>query len=210
MAEPSDTAAEPGREALVTALTTEHFALQAISASTVSEAGSRASLYMLTVSSSLVALGFVGLDAPGFVSFAAVVASVVFLLGVFTELRLVGTSAQNLSALRRIALIHGFYAGLHPEAVRFFGTGDDEASSAGVLSTMAVQEGRRAGLFTMAAMIAAVNSVVAGAGTACVVSVLLGRGPGGVPGVLVSVVAGAVHAVAFFVHQDRTLRRVWV
>jgi len=44
----------------LTALTTEHFTLQGARSQTASESASRASLYILSVSSALVALGFIG------------------------------------------------------------------------------------------------------------------------------------------------------
>lgn len=44
--------------AFLTALTTEHFVLQTAAGATVSEAATRASLYLLSLSSSLVAMGF--------------------------------------------------------------------------------------------------------------------------------------------------------
>jgi hypothetical protein len=47
------------REQLLTALTTEHFTLQGARSQTISETSARASVYMLSVSSALVALGFV-------------------------------------------------------------------------------------------------------------------------------------------------------
>lgn len=50
----------PDRQELLTALTTEHFTLQGARSQTASESASRASLYILSVSSVLVALGFVG------------------------------------------------------------------------------------------------------------------------------------------------------
>jgi len=44
-------AAEPDPQQLLTALTTEHFTLQGARSQTVSESASRASLYLLSVSS---------------------------------------------------------------------------------------------------------------------------------------------------------------
>ena len=49
---------EPDPQQLLTALTTEHFTLQGARSQTVSESASRASLYLFSVSSTLVALGF--------------------------------------------------------------------------------------------------------------------------------------------------------
>jgi hypothetical protein len=45
---------------LLTALTTEHFTLQGARSQTISESSARASLYIIAVSSALVALGFIG------------------------------------------------------------------------------------------------------------------------------------------------------
>ncbi len=55
-----DVAGAPGRQELLTALTTEHFTLQGARSQTASESASRASLCILSVSSALVALGFIG------------------------------------------------------------------------------------------------------------------------------------------------------
>jgi hypothetical protein len=46
------------RAALISALTTEHFVLQTAASSTISEAGTRSNLYVMVLSSSLVAMGF--------------------------------------------------------------------------------------------------------------------------------------------------------
>jgi hypothetical protein len=46
------------RAAPLSALTTEHFVLQTASTSTISEAAGRSSVYILALSSSLVAMGF--------------------------------------------------------------------------------------------------------------------------------------------------------
>lgn len=54
MAEPED------KQALLTALTTEHFTLQGARSQTVGESAARAGLYVSAVSSTLVALGFIG------------------------------------------------------------------------------------------------------------------------------------------------------
>lgn len=98
------------------ALTTEHFALQSTASTTVSESGTRASLYVIALSSSLVAIGFSVGSKRAFVPLLATVLPVVFLLGIFTVVRLVETGVQNLLCLRRIAHIHGYYRGLLPEA----------------------------------------------------------------------------------------------
>jgi hypothetical protein len=72
-------------QAFFSALTTEHFVLQSVSSTTVSESSSRASLYLMALSSSLVAIGFAA-QAPGaFAPFVAAVLPAVFILGLFTR-----------------------------------------------------------------------------------------------------------------------------
>jgi hypothetical protein len=80
----------------MSALVTEHFVLQSAASNTVSEAGARASLYMIALSSSLVALGFASQSPRALVPFAAAVLPAVFLLGLFTVVRLVDTGVENL------------------------------------------------------------------------------------------------------------------
>jgi hypothetical protein len=77
---------------LLTALTTEHFTLQGARSQTMSESSARASIYILSVSSALVAMGFIGqTSATGdaFNVFALTVLPTVYLLGAVTFVRLV-------------------------------------------------------------------------------------------------------------------------
>ena len=101
--------------ALLTALTTEHFVLQTAAASTITEASSRASLYVLTLSSSLVAMGF-AVRTDAFAQLVATVLPVLVILGIFTMVRLVDTGVQNLQHLIAITRIHGYYRTLTPDA----------------------------------------------------------------------------------------------
>jgi hypothetical protein len=76
------------RSALLSALTTEHFVLQTANNSTYSEASARSTLYVMALSSSLVAMGFVAGSTDVLLPFAAIVLPAVFVLGLFTVLRL--------------------------------------------------------------------------------------------------------------------------
>ena len=81
----------------MTALTTEHFTLQGARSQTASESASRASLYILSVSSTLVALGFIGQASQigdAFDAFALTVLPTLYVLGVFTFVRVVECGAQ--------------------------------------------------------------------------------------------------------------------
>jgi hypothetical protein len=90
---------EPDHQALLTALTTEHFTLQGARSQTVSESAARASLYLFSVSSTLVALGFIGqISEVGdvFNVFALTVLPTLYVLGLFTFTRLVQSSVEDI------------------------------------------------------------------------------------------------------------------
>src|SRR5688500_19087582 len=106
--------------AFMSALTTEHFVLQTAANATVSEAAARSSLYVFSLSSSLVAMGFASRSREVFVPFIAIVLPAVFVLGLLTVLRLVDTALENMQYLAGIARIRGYYRTLSPEARVFF------------------------------------------------------------------------------------------
>src|SRR5919106_634866 len=108
------------RSALLAALTTEHFVLQTANNSTYSEASARSTLYVMALSSSLVAIGFVAGSTDLLIPFAAIVLSVVFLLGIFTVARLVETALDSMYCMQGIARIRGYYRSLGPEAAGYF------------------------------------------------------------------------------------------
>jgi hypothetical protein len=70
--------------AWLSALTTEHFVLQTATGTTDTEANVRSSLYVMALSSSLVAMGFLASSPEAFFPFAATVLPTLFVLGVFT------------------------------------------------------------------------------------------------------------------------------
>ena len=107
-------------EAFISALTTEHLVLQSAANSTVSDAAARSSLYVLALSSFLVALGFLSQSPDLVVPFVAVVMPGLFLLGVFTIVRLVDTALENNRYLAGIARIRAHYRTLTPDAAEYF------------------------------------------------------------------------------------------
>lgn len=152
------------RTALLTALTTEHFVLQTANNATYSEASARSSLYVMALSSSLVAIGFVAGSTDLLVPFAAIVLPVVFLLGIFTVARLVETALDSMYCLQGIARIRGYYRSLGPEAERCF---SPEHGRWPESDDPALRLGRGLAYFgTTASMIAVINNAVAGAGLA--------------------------------------------
>jgi hypothetical protein len=87
------------QKTLLTALGTEYFALQNARGQTASEMTGRAALYLATVSSTLIALGFTAGDRSAFVPFAAAVLPSLLILGEFTFIRLVAASIEDLRVL---------------------------------------------------------------------------------------------------------------
>ena len=152
------------RSELLSALTTEHFVLQTANNSTYSEAAARSTLYVMALSSSLVGIGFVAGSTDLLIPFAAIVLPVVFLLGLFTVVRLVETALDSMYCMQGIARIRGYYRGLGPEAALFFaaehGRWPEAEDSALRLGFVLAYFG------TTASMIAVINNAVAGAGIA--------------------------------------------
>ena len=159
--------------AFMSALTTEHFVLQTAANATVSEAAARSSLYVFSLSSSLVAMGFASRSREVFVPFIAIVLPAIFVLGVFTVMRLVDTALENMRCLAGIARIRRYYRTLSPEAAVYFAARhgrwpeghSDPALRLGPLMAF---------LSTSASMIAFINSVVAGVGVALLAGDRLG------------------------------------
>ena len=120
---------QPG-QAFMSALVTEHFVLQSARSITVSEAVGRSAVYLTVVSSAVVAFGFFAAAAHGLAPVVATVLPALIVLGVFTFVRLVETSVENLIFLRRIDAIRRYYATLDPAAGAFFASGDRDATAA--------------------------------------------------------------------------------
>ena len=95
------------RTALLSALTTEHFVLQTANNSTYSEASARSTLYVMALSSALVATGFVASSTDLLVPFVAISLPAVFVLGIFTVVRLVESALDSMECLTGIARIRG-------------------------------------------------------------------------------------------------------
>jgi hypothetical protein len=158
----------PDRGELLTALTTEHFTLQGARSQTVSESASRATLYVMAVSSTLVGLGFIGqVSEVGdvFDIFALTVLPTLYVLGLFTFVRLVESSIEDVLYGRAINRIRNYYLDLAGEQAKLFVlSGHDDP--AGVLANMGLSPTRWRLYFTTATMIAVINSVVGGAAVA--------------------------------------------
>ncbi len=189
-------------QAFITALVTEHFVLQSARSATIGEANGRAAIYLSAVSSALVAFGFLAQVATRLDPFVAAVLPALFILGEFTFVRVVDTAIENLLALQQIQRIHGYYRTLVPEADQFFAAPPADDEMAAAVASTGVRMTRLGILFTAGSMIAAVNSILGGAGLALLAGRLGGLGSG--PAVLVGL-AGTL--VLFGLHLRYGLRR---
>jgi hypothetical protein len=183
---------------LLSALTTEHFVLQSAINATVSEAAARSSLYMMALSSALVATGFLAQSSDALMPFLSIVLPTLFVLGVFTVLRLIDTVLEAQQYEVGIAWIHHQYRALSPAASEVFAAHlqrwpeGDHTPALGLGRFMAM-------LGTSATMIACTNNLVAGSG----VTLLLVQGLAlqRTPAVLVGLLVFAALSVAFYMFQ---------
>jgi hypothetical protein len=184
--------AEVDRQQLLTALTTEHFGLAGARAQTVSESSSRAALYISAVSSTLVALGFIGqISEVGdvFNVFTLTALPTLYVLGLFTFSRLVQSTVEDIFYGRAINRIRHYYVEIAGEHAQLFMlSAHDDAP--GVLANMAIRPSPWQAFFTVASMVAAINSVVGGAAVAIAVGAVssaplgIAAGVGGVAALL--------------------------
>jgi hypothetical protein len=153
----------------INALVTEHFVLQAARGAMIGEMVGRGSIYLGTVSSALIAFGFIAQSELRLAPFVAAVLPALFVLGELTFVALLRDSFQNIEFLRRIQKIRAYYRGLLPEAEEFFDPPGRDRETASEMATVGLGRGA-ALLFTGASVIAAVNSILGGAGLALLVT----------------------------------------
>ena len=191
------------RQQLLTALTTEHFGLAGARAQATGESSARAALYISAVSSTLVALGFIGqITEVGdtFKIFALTALPTLYILGVFTFVRTVENGVEDLMMGRAINRIRNYYLEVAGEHARYFMlSGHDDAM--GVMQNMGVSLERRQQYFTTGTMIAVINSVVGGA----VVAIAVGTFTGAPLGLCTGI--GGIAAIISLVRMMRVENR---
>lgn len=200
-----DRPARPDPQQLLTALSTEHFTLQGARSQTMSESSARASVYVLAVSSALVALGFIGQVSnvgPVFFVFALTALPTLYLLGVVTFIRLVECGAEDFRyglAINRIRHYYQEVAG--DRANLFLLSGHDDGI--GVFANMGLPATGRKPYFAFSSAIAVINSVVGGAAAALAIEVAFDAPLGLAAGVGAAVALGSV--VGWILYAGRLL-----
>ncbi|SCF05963.1 hypothetical protein GA0070607_5020 [Micromonospora coriariae] len=150
-------------QALLTALTTEHFVLQTSRSATVTESVGRATVFLSMLSAALIGLGFVASNAAFVGPYLGAVLPTLMITGLLTFLRLVQNMVENELDLARIQRIRAYYqhrlAGEHD----FFADAVQDASVMRASWAAVGNAPRRAQLLlTTAAMVGAVNALLAG------------------------------------------------
>jgi hypothetical protein len=179
----------------------------------MSESSSRAALFIGAVSSTLVALGFLGQLSPGgdtFNAFALTVLPTLYLLGIFTFVRLVECGAEDFRYGLAINRIRGYYkqrAG--DEANLFLLSGYDDGR--GVFANASVPPDGRSQYFTFGSVVAVINSVVGGSAVAIALGAFVDASlgvPAGAGGVLaiLSVAARCALPSACWTHAPAASR----
>jgi hypothetical protein len=192
--------------AFFSALLTEHFVLESARGITVSESSSRSSLYLTTLSSSLVAFGFLA-HTPFALGFLSAIIPVIVLLGAFTYERLVETALEDVAALAAMQRIRRYYGRLLPEAETYFTMPRGRHAANEMLDIGRAPNWYRL-LFTMSSAVAFVNSIVAGAGIAILVDQLGATDPASIVwGVVAAVVLAAAH-LGYQVHSYRSMHEL--
>jgi hypothetical protein len=188
----------------LTALTTEHFGLAGARSQAAAESASRSALFLGSVSSALVGLGLTAQVSSGgtvFRVFALVALPTLFVLGVFTFVRLVELGIEDFLLGRAINRIRHYYLELAGNERRYFMMGGSD-DVPGVLANMGLGRGPRWQLFaTAASAVSVVNSIVGGSAVTILLGVTLD-----LP-LAVAAIAGGAFVVASVVLHQRYDRR---
>ncbi len=207
---------------LVTILTTEHYNLQTGRAMTISETTGRASLFLSTVSSTLVALAFVGQIAKlgvAFFVFSLVLFPSLLFLGLVTFERVLQSSIEDTIYARGINRLRHLYLEYAPQMEPYFilSRYDDNQ---GIMTNMGVNRGWWQTFLSMPGMIQVINSILTGAFVGLLLyAILLGTSGdfaqtpyaviicaiGGIVGFLVSVVLHQRYQLTQWQRADKHL-----
>jgi uncharacterized membrane protein len=184
---------------LLSALTTEHFVLQSAVNGTIAEASARSTLYVMALSSALIALGFTADKGGAFDVFALSVLPVVFVLGCLSSIRLVDTAIENMQLMSGIARIRRHYRTLGPAAQKLFAAEHGRWPEAPAQEPSLQLGAFLAQMSTTAWMVALINNAVGGA----IVTLAANRWwqTGTATHLLLGVATAIALSIAFYVFQ---------
>lgn len=187
-------------QALLTALTTEHFVLQTSRSATVAESVGRATIFLSTVSAALIGLGFAAGKSTLIGPYLGAVLPTLLVLGWLTFVRLVETGVENMVDVARMRRIRAYYHERIGGGTDFFADAVDPGREWAITGS-ASSEGLRPLLSTSAALIGALNALLTGVGTVLLLGPLAGVDSAASIGV------GVLVGVVVFVGHLRYTRR---
>jgi hypothetical protein len=193
--------AEP-RPAAVTMITTEHFTLQGARSTTTAESVGRATMFLSSISGSLVALGLIATAThvgTAFYAFGLILLPTLAFIGLVTFERTLQSGIEDHGYARRIARLRGYYFDVAPELTPYLLSVPVPER----LEVQGLQAGRGQGFRTVAGMVAVVTAVLAGSAVGLLVGVLSGHS------LVAALVAGAVTGIAMLVAMMRYQQAAW-
>jgi len=182
------------RGALLTTLTTEHFTLQGARSGTITESLGRTTIYLGSLSASLVALALVfqGSAVDDFRLFALVILPALVFLGTVTFVRVLETGIEDAIYGLAINRIRHYYLELAGDDARYFVLGGNDDVQGG-LANMGLSPSPWRPFFSVASVIAVINSMVAGALAGITLDVFVPRTIALIAGVMLAVAAITIH-----------------
>lgn len=198
----SDSLSDQQRQLAVTIMTTEQFTLQTARGVTTSESTGRATLYLGTLSSALVALGFVAQVSEfgrSFSIFALLILPPIVFLGLITFQRAVQSMMEDAIYMKGMVRIRHLYVELVPATKPYFVLPTEESLDGPV----PIGQGTWQAFLTIGAAIGVVNSVMTGAIVGLAVNLIF------TPPLTVSTGAGIAVAIASVVSHYRYQVRKW-
>jgi len=154
----------PDRSGLLTALTTEHFTLFFIHETTTTESLGRSTIYLGSLSASLVALALIaqGERTLDLRFCALVILPALIFLGTATFVRILETGIEDAICAQAINRIRHYYLELAGEHSRYFLLGGHDDME-GTLANMGIVTSPWRPFFSVAGVMGLINSMVAGA-----------------------------------------------
>jgi hypothetical protein len=181
---PIDQVPEERVRQAVLILTTEHFTVQSGRASTIADSNGRVSMFLTSTTGGMIAISFIGQSThfgPAFSFFTLLVLPTLLLLGLATFARVAQSAVEDALYSTEINRIRHFYVEVVPEISDYF-----------VLSVHDDMEGRMTGmpasrfqpLLSTPAIVATINSLLAGVLVGLVVAGLAPLGVGVALGIM--------------------------
>jgi hypothetical protein len=188
-------ASTPDRSGLLTALTTEHFTLQSTRAATITESLGRSTIYLGSLSASLVALALIASQGERTLNVrlsALVILPALVFLGTATFVRILETGIEDAICAQAINRIRHYYLELAGEHGRYFLLGGHDDME-GTLANMGIVASPWRPFFSVAGVVGLINSMVAGALAGVALDALAPRPIALIGALAVVVIAFSVH-----------------